>query len=66
MRHDWFRICGEIARRCHKNGRIVIPKTQGALYEPMLKWCEEQGLEEPPRTDLLEAIRQVLAALRNV
>jgi hypothetical protein len=64
--HDWFSICGEIARRCidPKTGRVRVPKKGSSLVRDMRKWCEDQGWAEPARSEMSEAVRRVCAALK--
>src|SRR5215470_9142670 len=47
--HDWFSICGEIARRCVNpaNGRVVVPEKENALVNEMLVWLDDQNLARP-------------------
>lgn len=65
--HDWFSICGEIARRCVNpaNGRVEVPK-QNALVNEMLIWLDDQNLARPAASEMAEAVRRVCAPLREV
>jgi hypothetical protein len=65
MAHDWFSICGEIARRCINPNtlRLVVPKSDRALTRRMLQWC---GDNAPAENEMREAVRRVLGALRSV
>jgi hypothetical protein len=67
LTHDWFGICGEIARRCidSKSGRVRVPKNESALARDMLTWCQDQGWDEPAESEMREAVRRVCAALRS-
>jgi hypothetical protein len=64
--HDWFSICGEIARRCidPKTARVRVPNKGSSLVRDMLEWCEEQGWAKPARSEMSEAVRRVCEALR--
>jgi hypothetical protein len=65
--HDWFAICGEIARRCHdKTGRLVVPQNENKLAGDVLQWCEDKWERQPPVSDLREAVKAVCAALRGI
>jgi hypothetical protein len=64
--HDWHSIDGEIARRCidPKTGRVRVPKKGSSIVGDMLKWCEDQGLAAPARSEMSEAVRRICAALK--
>jgi hypothetical protein len=66
--HDWFSICGEIARRCVNpaNGRVVVPEKENALVNEMLVWLDDQNLARPAASEMAEAVRRVCAPLREV
>jgi len=66
--HDWFSICGEIARRCLNpaNGRVVVPEKENALVNKMLYWLDDQNLARPAASEMAEAVRRVCAPLREV
>jgi hypothetical protein len=66
--HDWFSICGEIARRCVNpaNGRVVVPEKENALVNEMLIWLDDQNLSRPAASEMAEAVRRVCAPLREV
>jgi hypothetical protein len=66
--HDWFSICGEIARRCVNpaNGRVVVPEKENALVNEMLLWLDDQNLAQPAASEMSEAVRRVCAPLREV
>jgi len=66
--HDWFSICGEIARRCVNpaNGRVVVPEKENALVNKVLYWLDDQNLDRPAASEMAEAVRRVCAALRKV
>jgi hypothetical protein len=68
LTHDWFSICGEIARRCvdPKTGRAQVPKNESRLAKDVLAWCQEQGWDEPAVSEMREAVKRVCAALRTV
>jgi hypothetical protein len=68
MTHDWFSICGEIARRCidPRTGRVTVPKSENKLAEDLLKWLSEQGIDPPAPSEMREAVKRVCAALRPV
>jgi hypothetical protein len=67
-RHDWFLICGEIARRCidPKTGGVQVPQKESALADEILQWLENQDLAQTAKSDMREAVKCVCAALRNV
>jgi hypothetical protein len=66
--HKWFAICGEIARRCidPQTRRLVIPNSENKLAEAVLGWCYEQTDRRPAESEMRKAVKEVLAALRNV
>ena len=66
--HDWFSICGEIARRCVNpaNGRVAVPEKENALVNEMLVWLDDQNLARPAASEMAEAVRRVCAPLREV
>jgi hypothetical protein len=63
--HDWFAICGEIARRCidPKSGRVQVPKNESALADDVLEWCRVEHDREPANSEMREAVRRMCAAL---
>jgi hypothetical protein len=66
FKHDWHTIDGEIARRCHdKSGRLSIPKDENKLAEAVGDWLADEGRNVPSPSDLREAVKLVLAALRR-
>jgi len=48
--HDWFAICGEIARRCinPQTRTVVFPKSENRLAEAVSLWCEQPINVNPP------------------
>jgi hypothetical protein len=68
LTHDWFSICGEIARRCidPKTKRVAVPKNENKFAEAMLDWLSEQGIDPPASSEMREAVRRIFAALRTV
>ena len=65
--HDWFSICGEIARRCvNPASRVVVPEKENALVNKMLYWLDDQNIARPAASEMAEAVRRVCAALRKV
>jgi hypothetical protein len=66
--HDWFSICGEIARRCVNpaNGRVVVPEKENALVNKMLISLDDQNRARPAASEMAEAVRRVCAQLREV
>ena len=64
--HDWFSICGEIARRCvNADGRVGVPENQSLLVNRMLRWLDDQNLARPAASEMAEAVRRVCAKLRE-
>jgi hypothetical protein len=65
--HDWFTICGEIARRCidPKTGRVQVPKSENSVAEAVLNWLADQGINAPAPSEMREAVKRVCAALRT-
>jgi len=65
--HDWFSICGEIARRCidPKTSRVRVPKKGSSLVVDMRGWCETRGWAAPARSEMSEAVRRVCAAMKR-
>ena len=65
--HDWFSICGEIARRCvNADGRVGVPENQSLLVNRMLRWLDDQNLTRPAASEMAEAVRRVCAAMSKV
>jgi hypothetical protein len=65
--HDWFSICGEIARRCvNADGRVGVPENQSLLVNRMLRWLNDQNLTRPAASEMAEAVRRVCAAMSKV
>jgi hypothetical protein len=65
--HDWFAICGEIARRCidPKTGRVRVPKNESALARDVNQWLENQDLGQTAESEMREAVKRVCAALQT-
>jgi hypothetical protein len=65
--HDWFSICGEIARRCidPKTGRVQVPEKEHALAVEVRKWLKDQDKGQPALSEMREAVKRVCAALRS-
>jgi hypothetical protein len=68
LKYEWHDICGQIARRCidPKTRRVQVPKSETKLVADMLDWCRTQYDEEPPRSDMHEAVKRICAPLRGV
>jgi hypothetical protein len=67
--HDWHTICGEIARRCidPKSRRLALPKNEAKLRDDIMEWCATGPLgKEPSVSEMREAIRRVLAPLKEI
>jgi hypothetical protein len=66
--HDWFAICGEIARRCidRRSGRVRVPNNESALAADVLAWCLDEHDKEPAESEMREAVKRVCAALRSL
>jgi hypothetical protein len=66
--HDWFAICGEIARRCinPKTKGLAIPRSENKLAEEVLGWYYDLNNRRPAESEMRKAVKQVLAALREV
>ena len=67
LTHNWFSICGEIARRCidPKTGRVRVPKKGSSLVADMRNWCAAQGWAAPARSEMSEAVRRICAAMKR-
>jgi hypothetical protein len=67
LTHDWFSICGEIARRCidSRTGRVRVPVKGSSFVRDMREWCRKQGWAEPARSEMSEAVRRIGAALKD-
>jgi hypothetical protein len=64
--HDWFAICGEIARRCiDSSGRVKVPKSETRLAKDVAGWLQEQGKNDPADSEMRAAVKQICAALRR-
>jgi hypothetical protein len=65
--HDWFSICGEIARRCvdEKTGRVKVPKRESGLAKDVLDWLAKSGKNCPAVSEMREAVKRVCARLRE-
>jgi hypothetical protein len=65
--HDWASICGEIAAHCinPKTGRVQLPKSESKLASVMLDWLAAKGENIPAGSEMREAVRRVLAPLRE-
>jgi len=65
LTHDWFSICGEIARRCidPKTGHVQVPKKGSSFVADMRNWCVAQGWAAPARSEMSEAVRRICAAM---
>jgi hypothetical protein len=66
--HDWFSICGEIARLCVKcpGGGVRVPENQSVLVNQMLRWLDDQNLTPPAASEMAEAVRRVCAAMSKM
>lgn len=67
MTHDWFTICGEIVRRCinPKTRHLALPKSESKLADAILQWLSDNNLPQPATSEMREAVRRVLAPLRQ-
>src|SRR5262249_47766731 len=64
--HDWFSICGEIARRCiNRAGCVQVPKSEAQLADDVLDWLAQGGKDCPATSELREAVRRVCAPIRT-
>ena len=68
LTHDWFSICGEIARRCidPKTSRVQVPNSESKLASDMLGWLEENEQRQPSVSEMREAVKRVCAAIRTL
>jgi hypothetical protein len=65
-RHEWFKICAEIARRCiDGQGRVNVPKNIRKFVVDLEKWCEDQWGKAPADSALREAVSAIFAVLRS-
>jgi hypothetical protein len=66
--HDWFAICGEIARRCidPQTRRVAIPNSENKLAEAVLGWCHDETDRRPAESEMRKAVKEICAALRKV
>jgi hypothetical protein len=68
LTHDWFAICGEIARRCidQQTRQLAIPKSENKLAEETLRWYYDSTDRRPAESEMRLAVKAVVAALRKV
>jgi hypothetical protein len=66
--HDWFAICGEIARRCidPQTRQLAIPGSENKLAEQTLGWYYERTDRRPAESEMRQAVKEIVAALRKV
>jgi hypothetical protein len=66
LKHEWFAIAGEIARRCidPKSRVLKLPKSERRLAKDMLQWCQDKYNKEPAESGMREAVKAICAALR--
>ena len=66
--HDWFAICGEIARRCidPQTRCVVIPPSENRLAEEVLGWYYDLTDRRPAESEMRKAVKEICAALRKV
>jgi hypothetical protein len=66
--HDWMAICAEIAARCidHKSRRLTLPKDEAKFRDDLLEWCGTALGKEPSLSETREAIRRMLARLKEI
>ncbi len=66
--HNWFAICGEIARRCidPQTRRVAIPNSENKLAEAVSRWYYEQTDRRPAESEMRKAVKAICAALRKV
>jgi hypothetical protein len=66
--HDWYAICGEIARCCvdPKTRCLKVPENERQLARDILEWCQLHNKEEPSESAMREAVKAICAALRRV
>jgi hypothetical protein len=65
-RHEWFKICAEIARRCiDDRGRVSVPKNVRQFVGNLEPWCEEHLEKVPAESALREAASTIFEALRS-
>jgi hypothetical protein len=67
LTHDWFSICGEIARRCidPKTGRVQVAEKENALAEDVRSWLEGYGKAKPAPSEVREAVKRICAVLKS-
>jgi hypothetical protein len=68
LTHDWFAICGEIARRCidQQTRQLTIPKSENKLAEETLRWYYDSTDRRPAESEMRLAVKAVVDALRKV
>ena len=68
LTHDWFSICGEIARRCidQQTRQLAIPKSENKLAEETLSWYYDSTDRRPAESEMRLAVKAVVDALRKV
>ena len=63
--HDWHAIDAEIAFRCYRSSRLVIPEDENVFAEQMLHWYVEELHRHMAPSTMREAVKKVCEHLRE-